>query len=100
MKCSHNFIMGDFSFPKINLSDSSTSTASRFLENVRDSYFNQHVLENTRYKIGQEPLLLDCIFTSEEKMVVNLHYCSGLGKRDHLVLAFKFNCYTTTNPNL
>ena len=105
MKYSHKLIMGDFNFPEINWSDSSTSVSeahisSRFLENVRDSYFYQHILENTRYRIGQEPLLLDCIFTNEENVVENLHYCSGLGKGDHLVLAFKFNCYITTNPNL
>ena len=48
MKYSHKLIMGNFNFPEINWSESSTSVSeihitSRFLENVRDSYFYQHV---------------------------------------------------------
>ena len=59
-----------------------------------------NMFKKPRYRIGQGPSLLDCIFTNEGNMVENLHYFSGLGKSDHLVLEFKFICYITTNPNL
>lgn len=102
---SHKLIMGDFNFPEIDWLDQSTSVsethiASRFLENIRDCYLYQHVHENTRYRTGQEPSLLDCIFTNEENMVDNIHCCSALGKSDHVVISFQFNCYISANTSI
>ena len=56
--------------------------------------------ENTRYRIGQEPSLLDCIVTNEENMVDNIHCCSALVKSDHLVISFQFNCYISANTSM
>ena len=94
---SHKLIMGDFNFPEIDWLDQSTSVsethiASRFLENIRDCYLYQLVQENTRYRIGQEPSLFDCIFTNEENMVDNIHCCSALRKSGHVVISFQFKC--------
>ena len=49
--------------------------------------------EPTRYRSQNVPSILDLILTNEENMISNLQYKPGLGKSDHLVLDFTFNCY-------
>ena len=103
-KYSHKLVIGDFNFRDIDWTNvctyvSEEHIASQFLECVRDTYFFQHVKQPTRIREGNEPTVLDLIFSNEEEMVSNLNYLSGLGRSDHLVLAFKFNCYNTQEPN-
>ena len=43
---------------------------------------------------GNEPSLLDLIFTNEENMIENLTTHPSLGKSDHLILSFNYICYT------
>ena len=38
--------------------------------------------------------MLDLIFTNEEDMVSDLNYLPSIGKSDHLLITFSFNCYT------
>ena len=71
-----------------------TLPAYEFLECVRDCYLFQHIKMPTRFRIGQEPSILDLVFTNEENMVNNISYLPGLGKSNHLALSFKFICYT------
>ena len=72
-----------------------THLASLFVECIRDSYLVQHVTQPTRIRTGNEPSVLDLIFTNEEGMMSDLNYQSSLGKSDHLLISFSFNCYTT-----
>ena len=65
-----------------------------FLEVVNDSYLYQHVCDPTRIREGNIPSVLDLIFTNEENMVETVKYMPPLGKSDHLLLSFNFNCYT------
>ena len=94
--------MGDFNFSDINWSDMTTTANEQhsttiFIESIRDSYLFQHVTEPTRIRENNEPSLLDLIFINEEEMVSDLQYDSSSGKSDHVVLSFKFNCYSSTN---
>ena len=96
--------MGDFNIKeidwKINFSSTNmneTHFASQFLECVRDSFLYQHVRECTRYRAGDEPSVLDLLFTNEENMINSITYKPGLGKSDHLQLEFSFNCYTESS---
>ena len=52
----------------------------------------QHVSEPTRFRIGEEPSLLDLVLTNEEGMIQNLEYQPGLGNSDHLSLIFDLGC--------
>ena len=96
---SHLLIMGDFNFEKINWDTWSTPSQEasidyRFIECARDNFLYQHIRKPTRGRIDQEPHILDLVFTNEDGMVSDLNYLSPLGKSDHSVIVFKFNCYT------
>lgn len=49
-------------------------------------------MENTRFRLDQEPSLLDLIFTNEETMIDNIKYEQPLGKSDHVMITFTFLC--------
>ena len=97
---SHLLLMGDFNYPDIdwrNWSTKGDSTESEeylFLENLRDNYLHQHVDRPTRWRGSDTPNLLDLIITNEDGMIDEIEYASPLGKSDHCVLKFQFNCYT------
>ena len=43
--------------------------SSLFMEGVKDSFLFQQVKESTRHRDGQEPSILDLIFTNEENLI-------------------------------
>jgi hypothetical protein len=95
---SHKLIMGDFNFTDIDWAEWSTPHNEdhlefTFLECARDTFLHQHVTKPTRGRNGQNPSTLDLIFTTEEGMLSHLEHLSPLGKSDHCVLTFDFNCY-------
>ncbi len=100
-KHSHVLVMGDFNFSKINwrnwslpkVSKDVESEESKFLDAMCDSFLYQHITSPTRTREGQEPSLLDLIITNEEDMVSNVEHQSPLGKSDHSLIQFYFNCY-------
>ena len=47
----------------------------------------------TRLRQGQNPSLLDLIFTNEENMVNNLNIFNPIGRSDHCVLTFNLVSY-------
>ena len=53
----------------------------------------QHVKDPTRYRDQNTPSILDLILTNEENMISQMNYKPGLGKSDHLILEFNYNCY-------
>ena len=53
---------------------------STFINTVQDCFLHQNVMEHTRFRLGEEPSLLDLIY--------NLEYQSGLGDSDRISLSF------------
>ena len=99
-KYSHVLLMGDFNYPDIDWtnwttkSESTESQEFKFIECIRDSFLFQHITNPTRVRGSDTPNVLDLIFTNESNMASNIEYQSPLGKSDHSVLKFDFNCYT------
>jgi len=101
----HILTMGDFNFPGINWNDETTNTGVNhidniFLEGIKDLFLHQHIIQHTRIRNNQQPTTLDLVFTNEENMVDNVEYLQHLGKSDHLILMFNFNCYVDKNYNM
>ena len=97
-KYSHICIVGDFNYKAINWSSWTTtlsddSSEARFIETLRDCYFHQHVEEPTRRRGTNEPSLLDLVFSNETMQVSEIVHNPPLGKSDHDVLTFEFQCY-------
>ena len=97
----HLMIVGDFNYPGIDWNrstttgeDTNTNQEYQFLETVRDTYLYQHVTENTRGRGTDTPHLLDLVLTNEEGMIEQVEHEAPLGKSDHCMITFKFNCYT------
>ena len=95
---SHILIVGDFNMKEINWSlcessENQEHISSVFLEGIKDCFLFQHVREPTRFREGQTPNILDLILTNEENMVEKIDYLPSLGKSDHAVLSFNFNCF-------
>ncbi|VDI01481.1 Hypothetical predicted protein, partial [Mytilus galloprovincialis] len=96
---SHILIMGDFNYPAIDWEiwntkgDNENSIENRFLESIQENFIFQHTTKPTRWRGTDTPHTLDLILTNEEEMISNLEYMSSLGKSDHSVLYFDYNCY-------
>ena len=95
---SHICLVGDLNFKSINWSSWTTNCGSdsaenQFIEACRDSYLHQHVNQPTRRRGTDEPSILDLIFTNEEMQVSEIKHKPPLGKSDHDVLSFDFQCY-------
>ena len=99
-KFSQVLMMGDFNFPNgdweswNNKSDNTETQDYKFIQCIQDNFLHQHVNKPTRWRGTDTPHVLDLVFTNEENMVSELEYLSPLGKSDHCVLQFQFNCYT------
>ena len=97
---SHILIMGDINYPDIDWeswdtkNDKVESAEYKFIQCIQDNFLYQHVNKPTRWRGSDTPHILDLIFTNEENMISDLEYLSPLGKSDHCVLQFQFNCYT------
>ena len=63
------------------------------MSKIQSCYLHQHIFQPTRYRVNQEPSLLDLVFTNEEGMLQDIDHCPGLGESDHECLNFHLNCY-------
>ncbi|CAG2213615.1 unnamed protein product [Mytilus edulis] len=96
---SHILIMGDFNYPAIDWEiwntkgENENSIENRFLDSIQENFLFQHTIKPTRWRGTDTPHTLDLILTNEEEMISNLEYMSPLGKSDHCVLSFDYNCY-------
>ena len=95
---SHRCLVGDFNFPDINWKHWTTnhdenSKEVRFIETLRDCYMFQHNDQYTRRRGNDNPSLIDLILTDEALQVSQITQHSPLGKSDHNVITFTFNCY-------
>lgn len=100
----HKCLLGDMNYPTINwdnwtTSHSEESKEEKFLDALRDAFFYQLVDEPTRCRGTDEPSTIDLILTHEQNQVSDLQYLSPLGKSDHSILVFTFDCYTQRKPN-
>ena len=94
---SHKLLMGDFNYREIDWANDVCSTAPgralcQFHQATHDAYLIQHQTTHTRMRDGQEPSVLDLIFSNEEGMVKNLEVHAAIGKSDHAVLTLDFQC--------
>ena len=99
-KPSHLLICGDFNVPQVDWATNycrapDTHFSHKFVSIIQDCMLFQHVTSPTRYREGEAPSMLDLLFTNEDGMISGLEYLPGLGKSDHIVLRFCFNCYST-----
>jgi hypothetical protein len=83
-------IMGDFNHKEIvwETLEGKGDEQDEFIDCIVDNNLWQHVEENTRFRGTNKPSRLDLVFTSDEHLLENLVYESGLGKSDHAVLSF------------
>ena len=93
----HKCRVGDFNYRDINWVSWTTfhsedSKEHKFIETIRDCYLHQHNEENSRRRGKDQPSLIDLIFTDESMQIEVMHH-APLGKSDHNVICFKFNCY-------
>ena len=97
-KYSHVCLVGDFNYKSINWTNWTTncgddSIENQFIETCRDCFLHQHVERSTRRRGDDEPSKLDLIFTNEEMQVSEVKHAPPLGKSDHDLLSFEFQCY-------
>ena len=93
---SHILNMGDFNFPLIDWESwhapGTSSKEVKFIKCLQDNFYYQHVDKPTRVRGTDTPNILDLVLTTDDN-VSDLEYESPLGKSDHRVLFFNFNCY-------
>ena len=89
--------MGDFNFSDINWSSTLSlgegSEEENFINTLDSCFLYQHVSSPTRIRGTDTPSLLDLIKTNEEEMVNEIKHVAPLGRSDHQVLVFRYNCY-------
>ena len=90
-------IAGDFNFPDINWENngstvSETSCSAKFVNQIQDYFWYQHVKQPTRARSGNEPSLLDLILTNVEDLIDNPVYESPLGGSDHCLITCNIRC--------
>ena len=81
-------VCGDFNLPRIDWStrrslDSESSFTSRFMEEIEDMSWFQHVRTSTRFRNAQNSCL-DLVFSSEEEMIGEVTELPPIGKSDHI----------------
>ena len=96
-KNTHVLICGDFNYPEIKWENEyvleQTPVIGPFISTVQSLHLHQHIIRPTRYRYGQEPSLLDLVFTNEEEMLTNLIHNPAVGESDHECLRFDLDCY-------
>ena len=83
-------IVGDINLPSVRWeADEASGVFPReFLSATSDLNLEQLVTENTRFRHGQFPSLLDLILTDQPDIVQNIEYLPPIGKSDHVTIQF------------
>ncbi|KAI8500844.1 hypothetical protein Bbelb_216620 [Branchiostoma belcheri] len=86
-------IVGDFNIKEIDWSNMSSTVGSNhhsqmFLDCIDNNFLHQHVTEPTRYRVNQEPSILDLVITNDPDLIGDIKYLPGLGRGDHCCLVF------------
>ena len=69
------------------------SKEAKFIKAAQDCFLHQHIQLATRKRGNDCPSLLDLLFTDEAMQVSGVVHHAPLGKSDHSVITFRFNCY-------
>ena len=98
-KSSHLLLMGDFNYNDIDWRLETSPPrldhpAMAFKECLRDCYLFQRVKDPTYYRETQTPNTLDLIISNEEGMVDGIELAAPIGKSHHVVISYRFYCYT------
>ena len=105
--CKHEsdrtLFVGDFNYPEIDWlkyesSHGSNHHTNLFLETIQENLLFQHVLKQTRFRVGQTPSLLDSVLAREE-LVDGLEYYAPVGLSDHSVLLFSVKLEASWTEN-
>jgi Reverse transcriptase (RNA-dependent DNA polymerase)/Endonuclease-reverse transcriptase len=92
----HLCIMGDFNYPGIDWETGTASGSEQervFVGRLADLFLWQHIKQPTRYRVGQTAHILDLVMTTEEGMIQGIEYTDPIGRSDHVVLGWTFQCY-------
>ena len=97
----HKIILGDFNRRKIDWTNETSNDTDdeHFLEAVRDGYFTQHVMEETRARGTNQPSILDLIFTSNENSLDAVQIEAPLGKSDHAMIKTSYQSIPDEHPD-
>ena len=96
--------MGDFNLTEIDWENCSRTNKNpkninfQFAKLTKDCYLYQHITEHTWQRGSDNPSTLDLIFPNGEDMVSDIEIEAPLGKSDHSIIYFTFNCATETSP--
>ena len=71
------------------------SSEEVFIECIRDTFFHQHVHEDTRHRNGNCSAL-DLLFTNDASTIEQVVHLDPLGASDHSALNFKINMLCQT----
>ena len=84
-------MVGDFNLPQIewDTNEATEAFSKQFIECLEDNSMEQLVRENTRFRIGQNPSLLDLLIVSDPNVIEDIAYSHPFGKSDHCVLSFE-----------
>ena len=80
-----DFNMPDLSWPLATLVSSNPSY-QLLLDVLNDSHLCQLVTQPTRYRVNQQPSVLDLIISSSPDLLSNLEFTSPIGKSDHVTI--------------
>ncbi|KAF8569673.1 hypothetical protein P879_05895 [Paragonimus westermani] len=90
----HVLPMGDFNCPQLHTRVHSSGSFQAELIALCDLIpLHNHVLQPTRFRSNDTPLILDLLLTNEELMIEDVHYLPPPGASDHVCLQFEFVCY-------
>ena len=88
-KFSNVLVLGDFNMPEINwelwtTSKSENHISYKFLECLRDNFWEQTVVSPTRWVNDQPGNVLDLCVTNNSDIIKNIEITTRLGSSDHL----------------
>ena len=93
-----NFLLGDFNLGKKNnwghlqaVGCARNSLEPKFIEQTMDCFLIQHTSEATRLREGQNPSMLDLVFSKEKITVEGITYHEPLGRSDHVLMNLSIN---------
>ena len=68
------------------------SKEAQFVKTIRDCYLYEHLLEPARSRSTDNSSLTDLVLTKNVMQVSDIEH-TPLGKSNHSVITFKYNCY-------
>ena len=95
-------ILGDFNAPEIDWEleyAPENSFGESLLELIHRHALTQHVRQDTRWRLNQNPSLLDLIISRSENDINSVEIAAPLGKSDHGVLKAEFMVGGTSPPD-